>query len=130
MNKYTELSDFEINLLVAQFVLPETQYDVIKQTMDIIQFLVDGSFGYRFFDPCNNPTDAIPIIIENKISLLAGDGNFWCARYGEWNILPCPSGIEFIEKAQVINDSPYRAAMELFLMMKDTENEKIRPYLL
>ncbi len=50
MNKYTELSDFEINLLVAQSVLPETQYDVIKQTMDIIQFLVDGSFGYRFFD--------------------------------------------------------------------------------
>ncbi|MBG2765691.1 recombinase, partial [Proteus mirabilis] len=49
MNKYTELSDFEINLLVAQSVLPETQYDVIKQTMDIIQFLVDGSFGYRFF---------------------------------------------------------------------------------
>ncbi|HEK2044917.1 TPA: recombinase, partial [Proteus mirabilis] len=42
MNKYTELSDFEINLLVAQSVLPETQYDVIKQTMDIIQFLVDG----------------------------------------------------------------------------------------
>ncbi|MDF7212111.1 DUF2591 domain-containing protein [Proteus mirabilis] len=130
MNKYTERSDFEINLLVAQFVLPETQYDVIKQTMGIIQFLVDGSFGYRFFDPCNNPTDAMPIIIENKISLLAGDSNFWCARYGEWNILPCPSGIEFIEKAQVINDSPYRAAMELFLMMKDAENEKIRPYLL
>lgn len=125
MNKYTERSDFEINLLVAQFVLPETQYDVIKQTMDIIQFIVDGSFGYRFFDPCNNPTDAMPIIIENKISLLAGDGNFWCARYGEWNILPCPSGIEFIEKAQVINDSPYRAAMELFLMMKDSENEKV-----
>lgn len=123
MNKYTERSDFEINLLVAQFVLPETQYDVIKQTMDIIQFLVDGSFGYRFFDPCNNPTDAMPIIIENKISLLAGDSNFWCARYGEWNILPCPSGIEFIEKAQVINDSPYRAAMELFLMMRDAERE-------
>ena len=122
MNKYTELSDFEINLLVTQFVLPETQYDVIKQTMDIIQFLVDGSFGYRFFDPCSNPADAMPIIIENKISLLAGDSNFWCARYGEWNILPCPSGIEFIEKAQVINDSPYRATMELLLMMKDAEN--------
>ncbi|MCM2366518.1 phage protein NinX family protein [Proteus terrae] len=123
MNKYTELSDFEINLLVAQFVLPETQYDVIKQTMDIIQFLVDGSFGYRFFDPCNNPSDAMPIIIENKICLLAGDGNFWCARYGEWTLLPYPSGIEFIEKAQVINDSPYRAAMELFLMMRDAERE-------
>lgn len=123
MSKYTELSDFEINLLVAQFVLPDTQYDVIKQTMDIIQFLVDGSFGYRFFDPCNNPSDAMPIIIENRISLLAGDSNFWLARYGEWNLLPCPSGIDFIEKAQAINDSPYRAAMELFLLMKDAENE-------
>ncbi|MEQ4923171.1 phage protein NinX family protein [Proteus hauseri] len=123
MSKYTELSDFEINLLVTQFVLPETQYDVIKQTMDIIQFLVDGSFCYRFFDPCNNPTDAMPIIIENKINLLAGDSNFWCARYGEWTLRPYPSGIEFIEKAQVINDNPYRAAMELFLMIKDAENE-------
>ena len=45
MNKYTELSDFEINLLVAQSVLPETQYDVIKQTMDIIQFLVEARLG-------------------------------------------------------------------------------------
>ena len=48
MNKYTELSDFEINLLVAQSVLPETQYDVIKQTMDIIQFLVDGRLVIAF----------------------------------------------------------------------------------
>lgn len=124
MNKYTELSDFEINLLVAQSVLPETQYDVIKQTMEVVKFQNGGGKGIcHEFDPCNNPSDAMPIIIENKISLLAGDSNFWCARYGEWNILPCPSGIGFIEKAQVINDSPYRAAMELFLLMKDAERE-------
>ncbi len=116
MNKYTELSDFEINLLVAQFVLPETQYDVIKQTMDIIQFLVDGSFGYRFFDPCNNPTDAMPIIIENLISLMAdmsddGGSTWWCAS----DIL---NGITSRYKS-----NPLRAAMEVFLMIKDAENE-------
>ncbi|WP_368868641.1 phage protein NinX family protein [Proteus penneri] len=116
MNKYTELSDFEINLLVAQSVLPETQYDVIKQTMDIIQFLVDGSFGYRFFDPCNNPTDAMPIIIENLISLMADmsddrGSTWWCAS-------DISNGITSRYKS-----NPLRAAMEVFLMMKDAENE-------
>ena len=124
MNKYTELSDFEINKKIAARYYQNK--DFIEAYKDVEKVFVDGNL----FDPCNKPVDAMPIIIENKISLLAGDGNFWCARYGEWNILPCPSGIEFIEKAQVINDSLYRAAMELFLMMKDAENEKIRPYLL
>ncbi|MDF7438826.1 phage protein NinX family protein [Proteus mirabilis] len=112
MNKYTELSDFEINLLVAQSVLPETQYDVIKQTMDIIQFLVDGSFGYRFFDPCNDPADAMPIIIENKLTL--------SPRYDsdEWI-----SESLFYHDIYSVNKNPLRAAMEVFLMMKDAENE-------
>ncbi|HEK0449138.1 TPA: DUF2591 domain-containing protein [Proteus mirabilis] len=110
MNKYTELSDFEINLLVAQSVLPETQYDVIKQTMDIIQFLVDGSFGYRFFDPCNNPADAMPIVIENGISLISdwNEIGVWGATYQPWYTSE--------------NKNPLRAAMEVFLMMKDAEN--------
>ena len=111
MNKYTELSDFEINLLVAQSVLPETQYDVIKQTMDIIQFLVDGSFGYRFFDPCNNPADAMPIIIENKIGLSPMyHSNKWTADCLDYDFIS-------------VNKNPLRAAMELFLLMKDAENE-------
>lgn len=119
MNKYTELSDLEINKRV--FVAAKIEHEDTDLHSNKV-FYGDGA-NWIEFNPCNNPADAMPIIIENKISLLAGDSNFWCARYGEWNILPCPSGIEFIEKAQVINDSPYRAAMELFLMMKDAENE-------
>lgn len=111
MNKYTELSDFEINLLVAQFVLPETQYDVIKQTMGIIQFLVDGSFGYRFFDPCNNPADAMPIINEYGISLIYQDRKFQFAT-NDGNIECCIA-------------NPLKAAMIIFLCMKDAENEKV-----
>ncbi|MDM3563164.1 DUF2591 family protein [Proteus vulgaris] len=117
MNRYTELSDFEINKKVAESLKLNT---IAYERTEIVLF---DDMDATPFDPCNNPTDAMPIIIENKISLLAGDSNFWCARYGKWNILPCPSGIEFIEKAQVINDSPYRAAMELFLLMKDAERE-------
>lgn len=117
MNKYTELSDFEINKKVAECLFVESF--VTSTIWDELVVIVNG----KHFKPCNNPADAMPIIIENKISLLAGDSNFWCARYGEWTLLPHPSGIEFIEKAQVINDSPYRAAMELFLLMKDAERE-------
>ncbi|MCW9692317.1 DUF2591 domain-containing protein [Proteus mirabilis] len=124
MNKYTELSDFEINLLVAQSVLPETQYDVIKQTMDIIQFLVDGSFGYRFFDPCNNPSDAMPIIIENNISLRAPHlREGWMAEYAG-----CGDDVNDGFQADYFdahNKNPYRAAMEVYLLMKDAENEKV-----
>lgn len=111
MNKYTELSDFEINLLVAQSVLPETQYDVIKQTMDIIQFLVDSSFGYRFFDPCNNPSDAMPIINEYGISLIYQDRKFQFAT-NDGNIECCIA-------------NPLKAAMIIFLCMKDAGNEKV-----
>ncbi|NBM04309.1 phage protein NinX family protein [Proteus sp. G2671] len=112
MNKHTELSDFEINKNVFIKLYGE-------------ESLKDKDMFNSFYrtDYCHNPEDAMTIIIENKISLLAGDSNFWCARYGEWTLLPHPSGIEFIEKAQVINDSPYRAAMELFLLMKDAERE-------
>lgn len=130
MNKYTELSDFEINKRVAIFIGFSCYYGDGSYTNGLGSRAAivkgknyHGYFRLGEFDPCNNPSDAMPIIIENKISLLAGDSNFWCARYGEWNILPCPSGIGFIEKAQVINDSPYRAAMELFLLMKDAERE-------
>lgn len=120
MNKYTELSDFEINLLVAQSVLPETQYDVIKQTMDIIQFLVDGSFGYRFFDPCNNPSDAMPIIIENGISIIFDTGcKAWVAGIAYW-----VDGCEWQVSHEIERMNQYRAAMELFLLMKDTKNNQ------
>ena len=124
MNKYTELSDFEINLLVAQSVLPETQYDVIKQTMDIIQFLVDGSFGYCFFDPCKNPSDAMPIIIENNISLHAPNlREGWMAEYtGSGD--DANDGLQ-ADYFDAHNKNPLRSAMEVFLMMKDAENEKV-----
>ncbi|CAB5602023.1 Protein of uncharacterised function (DUF2591) [Providencia rettgeri] len=66
----------------------------------------------RDYDPCNNPSDAMPIIIENKLTL--------SPRYDsdEWI-----SESLFYHDIYSVNKNPLRAAMEVFLMMKDAENE-------
>ncbi|MCG9943636.1 phage protein NinX family protein [Providencia rettgeri] len=98
MNKYTELSDFEINKKVAERLF-------LKFTDSWSVILVDG----ESFDPCNNPADAMPIIIENKIAAVPQlNGDLWiCSRHPFY----------------VTTNNLYRAAMELFLLMKDAENE-------
>ena len=112
MNRYTELSDFEINkkvaLHVGGFALSLTVVDDGYKT--------EGNRGN--FDPCNNPTDAMPIIKDNLISI-THDGIAWdviCAKYPELSVW---NGLENY------NDNFYRKAMELFLLMKDAENEKV-----
>ncbi|HGH5988620.1 TPA: phage protein NinX family protein [Morganella morganii] len=107
MNKYHDKSDFEINKAVA-----ECKYGIgctgKTQGGDVIVFT--DSFT-AIFDPCNNPADAMPIIIENGISLIS-DWN----EIGVWGATNQPW---FTSE----NKNPLRAAMEVFLMMKEAENE-------
>ncbi|MGI3480509.1 phage protein NinX family protein [Providencia stuartii] len=110
MNKYTELSDFEINkkvaLHVGGFALSLTVVDDGYKT--------EGNRGN--FDPCNNPADAMPIIIENKICMNYVDSDIgWgaCHFDGEKGEL------------EVYDKNYYRVAMICFLLMKDAENEKV-----
>ncbi|HAS8353852.1 TPA: DUF2591 domain-containing protein, partial [Vibrio vulnificus] len=77
----------------------------------------DGEPERIEFDPCNNPADAMPIIKDNLISL-EHDGIAWqvsCVRHPE---------ISVWDGCENYNDNFYRKAMELFLLMKDAENEK------
>ncbi|HGN0534214.1 TPA: phage protein NinX family protein [Providencia stuartii] len=109
MNKYTELSDFEINKKVAEklgLAYEVTRYGVVTRMSNKEQ--------WREFNPCNNPADAMPIIVENKLTL--------SPRYDsdEWI-----SESLFYHDIYSVNKNLYRAAMEVFLMMKDTENEKV-----
>ncbi|WP_368919655.1 phage protein NinX family protein [Providencia vermicola] len=108
MNKYTELSDFEINKKVAEKLGAE--WFVTTTVWDELVAMV----GNKCFKPCNNPTDAMPIIIENKLTL--------SPRYDsdEWI-----SESLFYHDIYSVNKNLYRAAMEVFLMMKDAENEKV-----
>ena len=71
------------------------------------------------FDPCNNPADTWPIIIENKIALI------WYETEKKWSA----SGFYRMEDGcwewdyspdeYFSDENPLRAAMIVFLMMQD-----------
>nr|ELR5112949.1 DUF2591 family protein [Providencia stuartii] len=112
MNKYTNLSDFEINKKVASHYLPcDYNLNEHTKTVELIGFLgdTDEYNVYATFDPCNNPTNAMPIIIENKIASVPQlNGDLWICSHHPF---------------YATTNNLYRAAMELFLLMKDAENE-------
>lgn len=97
MNKYTELSDFEINKNVFIKLYGEAS-------------LKDKDMFNSFYrtDYCHNPEDAMPIIIENKIAMNPKDDIWQCGS--GWNVAE--------------NKNPLRACMEAFLMKKDAENNQ------
>lgn len=104
MNKYRDKSDFEINKAVAE----HRKLNAIAY--DLVEIVLFDDMDATPFDPCNDPADAMPIVIENGISSLFNDDEWICS-------VPYT---EFLS----INENLYRAAMEVFLMMKDAENEK------
>ena len=67
------------------------------------------------FDPCNNPSDAWPIIIENRIALHP----LHPVYKNEWRA-NAEDDCGFIGYSSS-NASPLRAAMIVFLMMKESE---------
>lgn len=106
MNKYTELSDFEVNKKVAESLKLNT---IAYERTEIVLF---DDMDATPFDPCNNPSNAMPIIIENKIGLSPMyHSNKWTADCLDYDFMS-------------VNKNPYRGAMEVFLMMKDTENNQ------
>ncbi|MEX0437450.1 DUF2591 family protein [Providencia rettgeri] len=69
MNKYTELSDFEINKKVAEAL--SYKFTVNGDFVFISANVPQGIVPYSVvFDPCNNPVDAMPIVIDNGISMV------------------------------------------------------------
>ena len=119
MNKYSDKSDFEINKAVAEVLIQSGFIIGIKYHDKHI--LVTDKYANNYpFDPCNNPADAMPIVFDNNISLILSHNEYPLATNN-------PSGLfrdSLPPENVVTNKNPLRAAMELFLMMKDAENEK------
>lgn len=130
---YEEMSDFEVNKLVAGIFLPcDYLFDEENKRVELANYQ-DVMIGYMHdqvltpyqeFNPCNNPSDALPVIVDNYISLTTiGDGN-WHADTVESidctdsNCFTCVSSNHFHD------NNPLRAAMICFLKMKDADNGK------
>ncbi|ELD1608290.1 DUF2591 family protein (plasmid) [Escherichia coli] len=113
---YSQLSDFEINRMVGDIIFkglwacrPETSGN---NTNKWYYGNADTSLGplNSLPDYCNAPADAWPIIIENKINIVFFS-NGSLAQFYQY-------GEESVEYAHV---NPLRAAMIVFLMMKESE---------
>lgn len=103
MKDYSAMSDFEVNLLVAKSAL---NFDQLSSTQCLNKAHVQWADGVNWhkFDPCNNPSDAWPLIVGNEISICKWSGG-WSADKGAL--------------CRVHHNNPLRAAMIVFLMMKD-----------
>ena len=120
--KYEEMSDFEVNQCIARIV---TDGDVIElddmfpgPSEAAVQVIYKVGIHGEFVDYCNNPSDAWPIIVENKIDITSPasiGADDWQAR--KFYIQFSKDNIYSLDK------NPLRAAMICFLRTKDAENE-------
>lgn len=121
MTDYSKMSDFEINKAVAEYKLDG---DWLLEPTDDRRFTffnlgVASKRTAELPNYCNNPSDAWPIIVEEKISIMfdstlpeyEGEYHEWCSA-----ISSCQKyGIQY-------QSNPLRAAMIVYLMMKESEN--------
>lgn len=124
MKDYASMSDEQIAVMVAGLCTIEGVS--INEDGMAVRNVVDDSPGsysggdyIEFdFDPCNNPEDAWPIIVGKQISLISR-----CAN-GEWKAqLHLGRDDIFDSYASCWDKNPLRAAMIVFLMMKESEND-------
>lgn len=111
---YSKLSDFEINKRVLALKSEIKPLAYPHNADERSAGIVDINGGYHWFDFCNNPADAWPIIQNNGISLTY-DGFDWMAECIMGNASKYSCDID-----QHPN-RPLRAAMIVYLMMQESE---------
>ena len=107
---YADMSDFEINKAVFfKSKIDYEDYNPLCPTNGSAFDYADGA-NWHEFDPCNNPSDAWPIIVANGICITSPvmDGERWRAV-----IYNSDENYSWSDK------NPLRAAMIVFLMMNE-----------
>ncbi|HDL8515387.1 TPA: phage protein NinX family protein [Yersinia enterocolitica] len=119
MKDYSVMSDFEINVNVSLELFEGSSGGDVSRVATWCACKENGAYG--LFDPCNNPADAWPVIVANNISLHAPrfkEG--WMAEFtGSDDDVNDGFNVDYYES---LNTNPLRAAMIVFLMMKDRES--------
>jgi len=125
MKDYSKMSDFEINKAVALILGIEVVewggkiFGGVERKIDNVTSVI-GAIDY-----CNSPSDAWPIIVENSISIVSYGVEFsaeygWSAFYGGVCV---DYNHEIVSNFEIecSDKNPLRAAMIVYLMMKDEE---------
>lgn len=123
---YSQLSDFEINVAVFEAIhngSPDYK-EGENGAMVFISFegdIVNGDaveveVERGSFNPCANPADAEPIIVENRIGIIPAPEN------GLWKAAHRKVGSDSTPYHMTQDENPLRAAMIVFLMMQDANN--------
>lgn len=100
---------------VASIIYPEST--VIESKSRPPCACITGRIPNCWVEYCNNPEDAWPIITENRIGIIpAPDAGKWKSAHREVGKDDTP--YHFTQ-----SDNPLRAAMIVFLMMKESEND-------
>lgn len=111
MTDYSVLSDISINALVSRKLYGEPSHE---HRLELVNQVVDY---------CNKPDDAMPIIIENKISIAFDTNeNEWLA-WGDFEFDQC--GWDMINEPTIYcsHTNPLRAAMIVFLQMQENNHD-------
>lgn len=113
MKNYEDMSDFEINKAVALIAGVTFNDDGAPVRFVECDTGAYADFNEIEFDPCNNPEDAGPIIIENRIGTIpAPDNGLWKAAHRKVGNDDTP--YHFTQ-----DKNPLRAAMIVFLKMNE-----------
>lgn len=119
---YSKLSDFEIDKAIADalgieydiaitFVNPVDKINGNHVEEYVMKKITNNEKHWRRFSPTRIPNDAFPIIEANRISLRNRYEGDWKAE-NEWG-----------DSHSHISRNPLRAAMVVFLMMRDLSHE-------
>lgn len=111
MLNYEEMSDLQINLLVAK----AAGVNAVENSGVVFgEVKHEGSNVVSVVgvvDYCNNPSDAWPIISRNLIGVSPDEDGVTCHFYGDW------TARAFCSQIFCTHKNPLRAAMIVFLMM-------------
>lgn len=107
MKNYADMSDQEINQAVTCEIFKCHAWSLSETGGSFFHCGIDGAGYYvqQVVDYCNSWDDAGPIIFENHINIS------WCGD-DEWSA-------RTVHLQRVFDKNPLRAAMIVFLMMKD-----------
>lgn len=124
---YSKLSDHEINKMVAisldKDVMPDDCQDFGISGFPEVMLRSGDIKNY-----CNDASDAWPIIVGKKLSLINADDKWLCAPEDEPIDGVTGDSVHMIYSGDgVEHENPLRAAMIVFLMMQDSANVQDNP---